>query len=161
MSTLYSSFNHFPLFPSPSNDSFSHPFRTNIPNQSHLVERRVHLDAYARRHEGQKIYLRQAAAQRWIEWRAQILMGGRPHSGNQPQLRACDQQLRAVSHPHLSVILLDLLLTKGFFKRQELATITDESIYAELQASDISMGRWTSEDPSLRAVQRWVRSRRR
>jgi hypothetical protein len=57
---------------------------------------RVLLDAYARRHEGQKIYLRQAAAQRWVDWRDQILMGGRPHSGNQQQLRVVDQQLRAV-----------------------------------------------------------------
>ncbi|KAK0653008.1 hypothetical protein B0T16DRAFT_455322 [Cercophora newfieldiana] len=100
--------------------------------------KQVQLDAYARRHEGQKIYLRQAAAQRWVEWRDQVLLGGRPHSGHTSQLRAIDQQLRS-----------------------ELATITDESIYAELQASDISMGRWTSEDPSLRAIQRWVRARRR
>ncbi|KAK5660059.1 hypothetical protein OQA88_13528 [Cercophora sp. LCS_1] len=100
--------------------------------------KQVYLDAYARRHEGQKIYLRQAACQRWIEWRDQILMGGQPHSGNQSQLRVIDQQLRS-----------------------ELANITDEVIYAELQASDIGMGRWTDEDPSLRAVQRWIRSRRR
>ncbi|KAB5525584.1 hypothetical protein GE09DRAFT_1229381 [Coniochaeta sp. 2T2.1] len=99
--------------------------------------RHVLLDAYARRHEGQKIYLRQAAAQRWIEWREQILMGGRPHSGNHSQLRGCDMQLRA-----------------------ELELITDEMIYNELKMSDMNMGRWTAEDPSLRAVQRWVRSRR-
>ncbi|KAK0708812.1 hypothetical protein B0T21DRAFT_387539 [Apiosordaria backusii] len=99
--------------------------------------KQVLLDAYARRHEGQKIYLRQAAVQRWIEWRDQILMGGRPHSGNQSQLRGCDQQLRA-----------------------ELANITDEAIYSELQVSDMTMGRWVDEDPSLRAVQRWVRTRR-
>ncbi|VBB76464.1 Putative protein of unknown function [Podospora comata] len=99
--------------------------------------KQVLLDAYARRHEGQKIYLRQAAVQRWIEWRDQILMGGRPHSGNQSQLRACDQQLRS-----------------------ELANITDEAIYSELQVSDMTMGRWVDEDPSLRAVQRWVRTRR-
>jgi hypothetical protein len=43
---------------------------------------------------------------------------------------------------------------------QELAQITDEMIYNELKASDDAMGRWTAEDPSLRAVQRWVRSRR-
>lgn len=65
------------------------------PANHHLKS--VLLDAYARRHEGQKIYLRQAAAQRWIEWREQILMGGRPHSGNHSQLRGCDQQLRSVS----------------------------------------------------------------
>ncbi|KAK0635947.1 hypothetical protein B0T17DRAFT_587288 [Bombardia bombarda] len=115
------------------------PRATGGPDEQAKAElRQVHLDAYARRHEGQKIYLRQAAAQRWIEWREQILMGGRPHSGNASQLRGCDQQMRA-----------------------ELATVTDEAIYAELQASDMGMGRWITEDPSLRAVQRWVRSRRR
>ncbi|KAF3018116.1 hypothetical protein E8E14_007947 [Neopestalotiopsis sp. 37M] len=96
----------------------------------------VTLDAFARRHEAQKIYLRQAAAQRWIEYRGQVLQGGRPTSSNRRQLRACDEQLR-----------------------NELAQITDEAIYQELRNSDATMGRWTAEDPSLRAVQRWVRSR--
>ncbi|OIW23497.1 hypothetical protein CONLIGDRAFT_686426 [Coniochaeta ligniaria NRRL 30616] len=109
----------------------------NPDEQAKAELKHVLLDAYARRHEGQKIYLRQAAAQRWNEWREQILMGGRPHSGNHSQLRGCDQQLRS-----------------------ELAQITDEMIYNELKSSDITMGRWTDEDPSLRAVQRWVRSRR-
>ncbi|KAL2158234.1 hypothetical protein VTH06DRAFT_4554 [Thermothelomyces fergusii] len=97
----------------------------------------IHLDAFARRHEGQKIYLRQQAAQRWVNWRDQVLMGGRPHAGNQQQLLAVDNNLRA-----------------------ELANITDEVVYSELQASDIHMGRWTAEDPSLRAVQRWLQTRR-
>ncbi|KAK0726950.1 hypothetical protein B0T26DRAFT_737784 [Lasiosphaeria miniovina] len=115
------------------------PRTTGGPEEQAKAElKQVYLDAYARRHEGQKIYLRQAAAQRWIEWREQILLGGRPHSGNHSQLRGCDQQLRT-----------------------ELATITDEAIYSELLASDIAMGRWTDEDPSIRSVQRWVRARRR
>jgi len=66
------------------------------------------LDAFARRHEGQKIYLRQEAAQRWVDRRARILNGSRPHSGNRSALRACDQQLRAVrSAPpfHLLIVL--------------------------------------------------------
>jgi len=58
---------------------------------------RVMLDAYARRHEGQKIYLRQAAAQRWIGWRDEVLQGQRPHTGHTSQLDACDAQLRVVS----------------------------------------------------------------
>jgi len=99
--------------------------------------KQVHLDAYARRHEGQKIYLRQAAAQRWIDWRDQVLQGARPTSKTRSQLQACDYQLR-----------------------MELALITDEYVYTELQASDLTMGRWTAEDPSLRAVQRWLRARR-
>jgi hypothetical protein len=77
-----------------------------------LTRRRVNLDAFARRHEGQKIYLRQSAAQRWIDWRDQILMGGRPHSGNQTQLRAVDQQLRVVSLASISPFYHPLLLSR-------------------------------------------------
>ncbi|OBT61957.1 hypothetical protein VE03_08659 [Pseudogymnoascus sp. 23342-1-I1] len=43
---------------------------------------------------------------------------------------------------------------------QELATVTDENIYNLMRNSDYTMGRWTDEDPSLRNVQRWLRSRR-
>lgn len=57
---------------------------------------RCYLDAFARRHEARKIYLRQTAAQRWIQWRDQVLMGGQPHSGVNSQLRSLDQQLRSV-----------------------------------------------------------------
>lgn len=60
---------------------------------------RCYLDAFARRHEARKIYLRQTAAQRWIQWRDQVLMGGQPHSGVNSQLRSLDQQLRSVRPP--------------------------------------------------------------
>lgn len=43
---------------------------------------------------------------------------------------------------------------------QELSAATDQEVYAELQASDNAMGRWTAEDPSLRAVLRWLAARR-
>ncbi|KAI1083377.1 hypothetical protein F5B20DRAFT_577058 [Whalleya microplaca] len=98
--------------------------------------KQVILDSYSRRHEAQKIYLRQAAAQRWIESREQILKGQRPTSSHRRQLRTCDEQLH-----------------------NELAQITDEAVYQRLQGSDVSMSRWTGEDPSLRAVQRWVRDK--
>ncbi|OAQ70685.2 hypothetical protein VFPPC_03120 [Pochonia chlamydosporia 170] len=100
--------------------------------------KQVLLDAFSRRHEGQKIYMRQCAAQRWLEYRDLILQGQRPQQASQQQLHACDRQLRA-----------------------ELASITDESVYAELAASDQVLGRWTVEDPSLRSVLRWLRQRRR
>ncbi|EFX03262.1 hypothetical protein CMQ_3191 [Grosmannia clavigera kw1407] len=58
-------------------------------------------------------------------------------------------------------------VTKGGHEEQnksraaaELAQITDEAVYTELQATDWQMGRWTDEDPPLRAVQRWIRTRR-
>lgn len=70
-------------------------FRTNTPL-------RVLLDAYSRRHEAQKIWLRQEAAQRWVDWRSQILQGQRPSSRHTSNLAACDQQLRAVRIPILT-----------------------------------------------------------
>lgn len=42
---------------------------------------------------------------------------------------------------------------------QELVQITDEVVYQDLQMNDIAVGRWAGEDPSLRAVQRWLRAR--
>lgn len=95
------------------------------------------LDAYSRRHEAQKIWLRQGSAQRWISWRDQVLRGQRPHAGHAANLAACDQALRA-----------------------ELQTITDESIYEDLRTQDYSANRWIDEDPTLREVQRWLRARR-
>jgi hypothetical protein len=62
-----------------------------------LTDSRVLLDAYSRRHEAQKIYLRQEAAQRWVGWRDSVLQGQRPHAGHTEQLNACDAQLRVVS----------------------------------------------------------------
>ncbi|KAL2206105.1 hypothetical protein CC79DRAFT_1369535 [Sarocladium strictum] len=100
--------------------------------------KQILLDAYARRHEGQKIFLRQGAAQRWVELRNQILQGQRPTSKHNSYLRQCDQQLRS-----------------------ELSFITNEYVYEELQTSDIAQGRWTGEDPSLRRVVRWLASRPR
>ncbi|CAJ2502659.1 Uu.00g100530.m01.CDS01 [Anthostomella pinea] len=98
--------------------------------------RQVLLDACARRHVAQKIYLRQAAAQRWVEYREQVLQGQRPNLSHRRLLRACDEHLR-----------------------NELAQVTDDAVYQELQSSDLAMGRWIAEDPGLRQVQRWVRAR--
>jgi hypothetical protein len=61
------------------------------------IPTRVLLDAYSRRHEAQKIYLRQGAAQRWIGWRDHVLQGQPPQAGHAEQLAACDAQLRVVS----------------------------------------------------------------
>jgi len=67
------------------------------------MRNRVLLDAYSRRHEAQKIYLRQAAAQNWIGWRESTLNGERPHSGHRAGLEQCDAALRAVSFPPISL----------------------------------------------------------
>lgn len=57
----------------------------------------IHLDAYARRHQAQKIFLRQKAVQRWCEHRENVLRGARPHPENNAQLAGLDLQLRSVS----------------------------------------------------------------
>lgn len=99
--------------------------------------KQVLLDSFSRRHEAQKISLRQSAAMRWVAWREGLLMGGRPEPRHGPSLASCDEALRA-----------------------EFANVTDENIYNSMRSSDYSMGRWTDEDPPLRNVQRWLRSRR-
>ncbi|KAI2606508.1 uncharacterized protein GGS25DRAFT_393887 [Hypoxylon fragiforme] len=98
--------------------------------------KQILLDAYSRRHVARKIYHRQAAATRWVEYRENVLQGQRPNRANHRQLRACDDQLR-----------------------RELSQITDDGVYQELRSSDIAMGYWTAEDPSLRSVRRWVQAR--
>jgi len=127
------------------------------------------LDAYSRRHEAQKIYLRQTAVQSWIGWRESTLNGERPHTGHREGLERCDAALRAVSL--LTLILSHITKEKMPIEvsshglvlinhLQELAAITDDSIYSDMRSSDYQMGRWTLEDPSLRQIQRWVRDRR-
>ncbi|KAL2885032.1 hypothetical protein HOO65_090327 [Ceratocystis lukuohia] len=98
----------------------------------------VHLDAFSRRHVGQKIHLRQAAAMRWIEYRARILEGDATLAATQHALAMLDQQLRA-----------------------DLDALTDEAIYMQLNSHDTSLNRWTGEDPSLRRVKAWIESRSR
>jgi hypothetical protein len=115
----------------------------------------VILDGFSRRHEAQKIWLRQSAVLRWVGWREAVLMGMRPDARHASALAACDVALRAVSVPVEGGgdVCADA-------EGQELATITDEDIYNSMRASDYNVGRWTDEDPSLRHVQRWLRSRR-
>ena len=85
-------FSHSPCSPSISCSNLSEP-------------NRVLLDAYARRHEAQKIYLRQAAAQRWIEWRGSVLQGQQSSSSHRRQLKACDERLRLVRAEDLGLFL--------------------------------------------------------
>ncbi|KFZ19017.1 hypothetical protein V501_00859 [Pseudogymnoascus sp. VKM F-4519 (FW-2642)] len=121
----------------------------------------VLLDSFSRRHEAQKICMRQSAAMRWVAWRDGVLLGMRPDPSHVPALVSCDQALRAVRS---STFLYRpaFLFSSGLadVDTEELATVTDENIYNLMRNSDYTMGRWTDEDPSLRNVQRWLRSRR-
>jgi hypothetical protein len=110
--------------------------RGEVEQQEKAELQQVLLDAYSRRHESQKVYIRQAAARRWIRWRDLVLQGERPQVWHADHLAACDTQLRV-----------------------ELQTITDDQVYADMRFSDYESGRWMLEDPSLQHIQRWVRAR--
>lgn len=100
------------------------------------------LDAYSRRHEAQKIYLRQEAAQRWISWREQVLLGQRPHSGHTSQLSACDAQLRVVSSPlNIFGIKLNEVLLGARRYHRWLHLLW----YAVVRLSDGSLDTWGSK----------------
>ncbi|KAL4786208.1 hypothetical protein BJX76DRAFT_137883 [Aspergillus varians] len=97
--------------------------------------RRVILDGSARRFQAHRIYLRAAAAKRWIMHRDSILRGQRPgpqHAG----------QMKAVN---------------GTF-RQELAQISNHHVVADLRAADVRAGHWLDDDPALDAILSWIRS---
>lgn len=95
------------------------------------------LDAFSRRHQAQKIFFRQGAAQRWIGWRESVLSGQQPQAIHTSQLQACDVALRA-----------------------ELANVTDEAVYQHLKDQDLQAGRWCDEDPDVRDVRLWLQIRR-
>ncbi|BCS22771.1 uncharacterized protein APUU_30996A [Aspergillus puulaauensis] len=97
--------------------------------------RRVILDGSARRFQAHRIYLRAAAAKRWVMHRDNILQGQRPG----PQQGG---QIKAVS---------------GTF-RQELAQISNQHVVADLRAADVRAGHWLDDDPTLDAILSWIRS---
>lgn len=115
----------------------SYPVGRNEHEQKKLELQHVLLDAYARRHEAQKIYMRQLAAQRCISARKQVLEAtGGPHPSNHLRLQACNIQLE-----------------------QEVEQITDEFVYLDMLSGDQSLGRWTVEDPGLYDILNWLSTR--
>ena len=72
---------------------------------------RIILDAATRRFQAHKIYMRTAAAMRWVHMRSQVLQGQKPNGRHVQQLRRIDQHLREVSQDVMSILVTDL----GFF----------------------------------------------
>jgi len=98
---------------------------------------RIILDACTRRLQAHKIYLRAAAAMRWVQMRAQLLRGEKPGQRHVAGLRAIDQRLD-----------------------QELDDITDEHVLGDLRNADRRKGYWLDEDPSLGRMLAWMRMQR-
>ncbi|RAO64482.1 uncharacterized protein BHQ10_000494 [Talaromyces amestolkiae] len=106
------------------------------PEMERAQLRQVILDASVRRFQAHKIYLRVAAAKRWVINRNELL--SRSFKGQSTQLREIDQLLR-----------------------QELDSITDHTIFSDLRQADSRAGLWVSEDPPLAAIQLWINNSRR
>ncbi|PYH40439.1 uncharacterized protein BP01DRAFT_387358 [Aspergillus saccharolyticus JOP 1030-1] len=97
--------------------------------------RRVILDASARRFQAHRIYLKVAAARRWVLNRQNILRGQRPGPQHAAQLKNASNTFHA-----------------------ELAQVTEQYVVADLRAADTRAGHWLNEDPSLSTILQWIRS---
>lgn len=109
------------------------PARPNEAEKRQL--QRVILDASARRFQAQKIYLRAAAAFKWVQRRQAVLQGRKPQAAHSQALKEADKTLR-----------------------NELAAITNERVANAFRAADSQAGYWLSEDPELATVLAWVRT---
>ncbi|PGH18914.1 hypothetical protein AJ80_04333 [Polytolypa hystricis UAMH7299] len=98
---------------------------------------RIINDSSARRFQAHKIYLKIAAARRWIMGRAQVLHGQKPAAKHTAALKAVDDTLRT-----------------------ELSQITDDHIMNDLRSADVRAGHWLNEDPSLSTILNWIRTQR-
>ncbi|KAL2360500.1 hypothetical protein RJZ56_006633 [Blastomyces dermatitidis] len=96
---------------------------------------RLIIDASARRFQAHKIYLRMAAASRWVLRRTQVLQGQKMSAQHVNDLRAASEALHT-----------------------ELADITDNAVVNDLRSADMRSGYWLGEDPSLSTIQSWIRS---
>ncbi|KAL4970129.1 uncharacterized protein BDV14DRAFT_70034 [Aspergillus stella-maris] len=113
--------------PPPANTSSEETEKTQL--------RRVILDGSARRFQAHRIYLRAAAAKRWVIHRDGILRGQRPGPQHAGQMKAVGNTLR-----------------------QELSQISNQHVVADLRAADARAGHWLADDPSLDAILSWIRS---
>ncbi|KAL4754894.1 hypothetical protein BDW72DRAFT_104275 [Aspergillus terricola var. indicus] len=96
---------------------------------------RVILDGSARRFQAHRIYLRAAAAKRWIIHRDGILRGQRPGPQHAGPMKTISNTLR-----------------------EELAQISNQHVFADLRAADVRAGHWLAEDPTLDTILSWIRS---
>ncbi|KAJ5887969.1 hypothetical protein N7495_008010 [Penicillium taxi] len=94
---------------------------------------RVIVDSSARRFQAHKIYLRAAAAHRWVISRANILRSQRGSPRIEIALKGIDTTLH-----------------------QELARITDQHVVADLRNADLRAGYWLDDDPSLDVIRHWI-----
>ncbi|KLJ06603.1 hypothetical protein EMPG_17904 [Blastomyces silverae] len=120
------------------NSSLNIPEIQGSSNEGESVKldlQRLIVDASARRFQAHKIYLRMAAASRWVLRRTQVLQGQKMSAQHVNDLGAASQAL----------------LT-------ELADITDNAVVNDLRSADMRSGYWLDEDPSLSGIQSWIRS---
>lgn len=113
---------------------------------------RVLIDASARRFKTHKIFLRAAAAMRWMSRRNQILQGQKPNQGHDQALQQARNTLELVGYQSYLRVRKKGELTV----EQELNAITNQRVFHELSAKDVAAGHWTAEMPDLNILRAYV-----
>ncbi|KAK5063685.1 hypothetical protein LTR69_004391 [Exophiala sideris] len=130
---------------------------------------RIILDAATRRLQAHKIYLRAAAAIRWVQMRGQLSRGEQSSQRRASGLRAIDHRLRqkdsllAMCFPIPSKAVISITCRNGQKANrdaQELDDITDEHVVNDLRNADRRKGYWLDEDPVLDRMLAWIRMQR-
>lgn len=96
---------------------------------------KVLLEVSCRRFRAHRIYLRTAAALRWVMMRRQVMSGSGTADKNRG-LAAIDGRLR-----------------------EEIVNITDQHVYNELRNADQRKGYWLDDDPPLQRILAFIRTR--
>jgi hypothetical protein len=117
------------------------------------------LDASARRFQAHKIYLKAAAARRWVMSRTQALQGRKPNGRHTEGLNAANEALRSVRDLSAYQEPANRQVANPNGLLQDLSEVTDTHVMNDLRAADQRAGYWLSEDPSLNKILDWIRSR--
>ncbi|KAG8529445.1 uncharacterized protein KY384_006082 [Bacidia gigantensis] len=122
------------LLNKPFSSEMLHP-PTGNDEQAKRQLQRIILDASARRFKAQRIFLKAAAAKKWIDARNALLKGQKAMNDDNSKMQQVSSALM-----------------------QELNNITDQRIYNAFRQKDQQKDCWLVDDPSLSAVQGWIQS---
>ncbi len=124
-----------------------------------LTQYRIILDASARRFQAHKLYLKAAAARRWVMRRTQVLQGQKPNARHTEGLSAANEALRSVRDLSAYQGSANGQVANPDGLLQDLSEVTDTNVMNDLRAADQRAGYWLSEDPPLNKILDWIRSR--
>ncbi|KKZ62562.1 hypothetical protein EMCG_02969 [[Emmonsia] crescens] len=120
---------------------------------------RVIVDASARRFQAHKIYLKMAAASRWVFHQVEAFKAPKTKSQFANALHAAREALHSVRFSPVSrspILTRAQPRTDGDYLHQELTGITDNFVINDLLSADIRAGYWLGDDPPLSTILSWI-----